>query len=619
MRLARAVLLYVAVVAVTCGPCLHARLQGDDFIWLYDAARVGGAADLFAVHDVPFAPYDGVRLNPVNTLFLALLWPLFGTDPAPYHVAVLLLYAATALLARAWLRGRGASETAALLGGVLFLVWPLHAEPVAWLSAVGEVLVGFFSLAALVAWDRAAPDNKGSGIWVAVAALAATGAVLSKEAAFVLPALLLLSDLTLPQRRMRWPRQLLVWSIAGVVATWKRLEIAAARADIGIHPAELSLFDAAAGTMRYVLHAVAGASAAVRADAGGGVALAVVVASVAAIVTLARRGQRTAAFLSAWLLVAVQPYVWGVPLQTLQPRYAFQPSIPLALMAALAFDEVLWRVRRRDVRVGVGAGACVGLALLAIALRGDVGALSPADDSEALRASLTAATRGLAADDRVFVYNPLNTENAIARAVVLLGAADEGQVHEWYEALHRDTLDRHDRFVGFDVASRRFVDVTDAAQALHAGLRGRSATPRPRDELSRMGAWIAAGDGLRGTMDGQPSRWAWTADGMLVLTGLDLSPFAMFALDVEIADGGDAGAVALLWTSLDTPTLSNDGVIMPATTHRSANGVTLRFMPSDRTAWWTRGPLRALFLRSTGSQPLPPVRAAELYTFGAVR
>lgn len=619
MRLARAALLYLAVVAVTCGPCLHARLQGDDFIWLYDAARIGGPGDLFTVHDVPFAPYDGVRLNPVNTLFLALLWPLFGTHPTPYHIAVLLVYAATGLLARAWLRSRGASETAALLGGLLFVVWPSHAEPVAWLSAVGEVLVGFFSLSALLAWDRASLYDEGSWRWVALAAAAVAGAVLSKEAAFVLPLVLLLSDVMLAQRRVHWRRHLLVWFIAGVAAVWKQNAIATARADIGIHPTLLSLFDAAAGTVRYVVHSVAGASAAVRTDMGGGVAIALVVGAVAAIIALARRGRGNPALHLAWLLVAVQPYVWWVPLQALQPRYAYQPSIPLALLAALALDGVLARSQRREVRVGWVAATCVGLAFLGVALRGEVSAFSPSDDSEALRASLAAATRGLAPDDRLHVYNSLNTENAMARAVVLHGAASAEQVREWYEALHRDALDRHDRFVCFEAVSRRYVDVTDAVQALHARLQGRSVTLRPRDEVELAGEWSAADDGLRGTGRGLPSRWAWTADGMLVLSGLDLSPLAVYVLDVEIAADTDPAGVALLWTSEDNPAPSNDCVVMATSTRRTANGITLRFMPADRAAWWTRGHLRTLMLRSTGPGPLPAVRAAELYTFGAVR
>lgn len=619
MRFARAALICVAVVAVTCGPCLHARLQGDDFIWLYDASRIGGPVDLFVVHDVPFAPYDGVRLNPVNTLFLALLWPLFGLDAVPYHIAVLLVYAATGLLVRAWLLARGTGETAALLGALLFLVWPLHAEPVAWLSAVGEVLVGFFSMAALVAWDRASRVDARGGLWTAVATASVALAVLSKEAAFVLPLVLLLSDLTLPERRVDWRRQLLAWAIAGVAAFWKHASISAARADIGIHPASLSLADAAAGTVRYLVHAVAGAPLAAQADGGAIVAMALLIAAVVTIVVLWRRGHPNAAFHAAWLLVAVQPYVWGVPLQTLQPRYAYQPSLPLAVLAALALDVTLRRCLRRGARVGVTAVGSVGLAFLGFVLRGEVAAYSPPDDGEVLRASLAAATRNLAPDDRVFVYNPLNAENAMARAVVLYGAARAGQVHEWHEALGRDVLDRHDRFVCFEASSRRYSDVTDAVQALHAGLRGRIATPRPRDEVGLAGAWTMADDGLRGTGDGLPARWIWTADGMLVLNGLDLSPLAVCMLDVEIGDGGDPNGIALLWTSVDSPTYSSDCVVMPTSTRRTANGVTLRFVPADRAAWWTRGHLRALFLRSTAPGPLPAVRGADLYTFGDVR
>ncbi len=114
---------------------------------------------------------------------------LFGTQALPYHVLSLILHATVA-----WLLGRAATAISGdgrqgWLAGLLFAVWPLSTEPVAWLSAQWDMWAGVGALAAV--WAFAAWQREG-GRRLYIAGLAAYAlALLMKETVLPLPALLL--------------------------------------------------------------------------------------------------------------------------------------------------------------------------------------------------------------------------------------------------------------------------------------------------------------------------------------------------------------------------------------------------------------------------------------------
>ncbi|UCC49496.1 MAG: tetratricopeptide repeat protein [Gemmatimonadota bacterium] len=134
--------------------------------------------------------------RPLTMLSFALDWSAWGGRPFGFHLTNLLLHAAvTALLAVLLLRFF--PWWAALAGGVVFAVHPVHTEAVANVVGRAELLAAAFVLLACLAYVDAA--RRGRLSWVALVIISASYAlaVLSKEVGVVLPALLLLLDLPL--------------------------------------------------------------------------------------------------------------------------------------------------------------------------------------------------------------------------------------------------------------------------------------------------------------------------------------------------------------------------------------------------------------------------------------
>lgn len=117
--------------------------------------------------------------------------PHEALDPAPFHRTNVLLHALAAVLAW-WLARRLArSDTAALVGGLLFAAHPVHSEAVAWVSGRAELLAATSALAclAIAAGLSDAPARRRPWL-VAAAALLLVLALSSKEGAVALAPIL---------------------------------------------------------------------------------------------------------------------------------------------------------------------------------------------------------------------------------------------------------------------------------------------------------------------------------------------------------------------------------------------------------------------------------------------
>lgn len=102
-----------------------------------------------------FTSFDNCNYHPLTTLSYRLEYALVGLRPKLYHFDNVLLHSLAAVvafhLARRWLR----SDSGAFLGALLFLLHPMRAESVAWVSERKDVLCTFFYLAALLAYPTA--------------------------------------------------------------------------------------------------------------------------------------------------------------------------------------------------------------------------------------------------------------------------------------------------------------------------------------------------------------------------------------------------------------------------------------------------------------------------------
>jgi protein O-mannosyl-transferase len=150
---------------------------------------------------------------PLTWMSFGLDYDIWGREARGYHLTNVLLHACNAglfyLLSLALLRRSVSTKPLQLLPAAVFAAFffslhPLRVESVAWVTERRDVLSGFFFLLALLAYLRASPPGPAQPIqaryYLACFAFFIL-AILSKEIAVVLPAILLLLDVY-PLRRI---------------------------------------------------------------------------------------------------------------------------------------------------------------------------------------------------------------------------------------------------------------------------------------------------------------------------------------------------------------------------------------------------------------------------------
>jgi len=152
---------------------------------------------------VPYWPTFGTQLGlyrPLASWGYALQWAATGGEPWLFHTVNVLLHVATSVLAFALLQRLGFATLGALAGALVFAVHPVHTEAVANIVGQAELIAAAATLAACLV-HASRPDTLEVS-WPRRLALLALFlcAILAKENAVVLPALLLLCDVA--QRRV---------------------------------------------------------------------------------------------------------------------------------------------------------------------------------------------------------------------------------------------------------------------------------------------------------------------------------------------------------------------------------------------------------------------------------
>jgi protein O-mannosyl-transferase len=197
-------LLQAAVVLAACAIYLNALGNGfafDDVAIIQHNSRVH---DLFGLRDIWLTPYwpDGAELGlwrPLAIFLYALQWAAGGGSPIVFHAVNIALHGVVTLLVFLLLE-RLTAAVPAFWGALIFAVHPVHTEVVANVVGQAELVAAAASLLACLIVARRPP---GAAVTLRQSVLI-TGcflaAVLSKEHAVVLPALLVLIDLA--QRRI---------------------------------------------------------------------------------------------------------------------------------------------------------------------------------------------------------------------------------------------------------------------------------------------------------------------------------------------------------------------------------------------------------------------------------
>ena len=165
----------IAVAFVIYWPALWVGWLADDFV-LVERVTAGN-----------FAAVTPQLFRPVPLLVWSLALEAGGGAPA-LHALNIIVHGLNAFLAYRIVVGWIGDEVASLMAGLLFLLTPLAVEPVTWCSGVFDLSAMSFCFVTLLA----ARSKRISAFTFAVACLSTIFAILCKETAVVLPALLII-------------------------------------------------------------------------------------------------------------------------------------------------------------------------------------------------------------------------------------------------------------------------------------------------------------------------------------------------------------------------------------------------------------------------------------------
>jgi hypothetical protein len=200
----RIALALAGLAALAAAPGIANGFVYDDIPIIIDNPLVH---DLGLTHRLWSSAYwpAGLLYRPITVQLFALEWAVGGGQPLIFHlVSVGLLIAAVLLLWR--LAGRLLPGSAAVVAASLFAVHPVHVESVANVVGQAELLAAVFTLLCLdrfIAWRI---QGALSGPRRSALAAFTVLAILSKETGYMIPALLVVAEVTLVRstRREAW-------------------------------------------------------------------------------------------------------------------------------------------------------------------------------------------------------------------------------------------------------------------------------------------------------------------------------------------------------------------------------------------------------------------------------
>jgi tetratricopeptide (TPR) repeat protein len=224
-----------------------------------------GGVFVFDDYHLPFSDPNAAEapwrfwIGGVRPVLVATYWANFllsGTQPLSYHVVNLLLHAGAGVLVF-FILDRvleisglkdGRRRWYALFGAALFLLHPLQTESVDYIAGRSELVAGFLFFAAWLVFLRSFEGAVGFGRALAILVLAGA-AVLGKESAICLPAILIATDLFWPRdglvaqfrRRLKLYVPFVVGGVLGALYILRGLTTGGAGTSAGVSPLSYAL------------------------------------------------------------------------------------------------------------------------------------------------------------------------------------------------------------------------------------------------------------------------------------------------------------------------------------------------------------------------------------------
>jgi tetratricopeptide (TPR) repeat protein len=208
----------------------------DDRLLLGPGGALESAAEPWSALGRAYFPrgsQDHAYYRPLTSLSFALDAARSGDDAGGYHVTNVVVHGVAACLVLLLLRRYRYPALVALLAALVFVAHPALTATVAWLPGRDDGLLAIFALTAWLLHPRARAAAR--PLALAAHALAWLAALCCKEAAVVLPLVLVLEAHLIDGRSLRdalEPRLLGVW--AGTFAVYAALRFAVLGSDAGL-------------------------------------------------------------------------------------------------------------------------------------------------------------------------------------------------------------------------------------------------------------------------------------------------------------------------------------------------------------------------------------------------
>ncbi|MEX1183637.1 MAG: hypothetical protein WEF86_10420 [Gemmatimonadota bacterium] len=210
MRVRAAALLVFAAALLLYLPAVRNGFAYDDHMIVRINESVHDLSNAHRLFTQPYWPVEDLGLyRPLVLLGFAVDWAISGGSPGWFHFVNALWNAAASALVFLFLISFVHVPVAAL-AALVFAAHPVHVEAVANIVGRAEVMAAVFSLVALVTWVRSDPDRPLPPARLGLVLTCYVLALLSKENAIMLPALLALADIArgalTPAAIGRWAR-----------------------------------------------------------------------------------------------------------------------------------------------------------------------------------------------------------------------------------------------------------------------------------------------------------------------------------------------------------------------------------------------------------------------------
>lgn len=322
-----------AAAAAVYGRGAGAYFFDDDFQWLVGTWSFR-LADLFDLeHRTHF-------YRPVIELYFAGATPLFGGSPACFHVANICLHAANGAILLALTRALSGSHALAFLAALFFVVQPADVDAITWVSALAEAVSAFFGCLCLL-WflhGRRRRERR----WQVLSVAAFSLALLTHESSvvfFLLLVLLAWADPWQPAEhahRAGWPSRVSAFVPYAVpLAAYLAVDLWINSRNYLVVEGHYAIgFHAFTNLLDYIVAMWVGKGS-----------VPIYVLLTAALIAMLLRGSRRVVFATAWLLVALLPFVFFKWDNT--ARYLYLPAMAFSMLVAEGVLQIDRRVGSR--------------------------------------------------------------------------------------------------------------------------------------------------------------------------------------------------------------------------------------------------------------------------------